>query len=146
MAGLFLSSYKLHEFLPVHTSPGQKEKFMLAVREHHHHKTKILELSGRLDAHSKLGLETRILGATAMECHHVILNFANVTWMDLGGLGQLFVWYHNIHPQQIRLSIVNPQPMVQHVLDAAHLSDFIPIYHSEKEAMGAHSDRTKASG
>ena len=119
---------------------------MLAVQEHQHHTTKILELSGRLDAHTKLGLETRVLGATALECHHVILNFANVTWVDLGGLGQLFVWYHNIKPHQIRLSIVSPQPMVQHVLDAAHLSDIIPIFPSEKEAMGAYPHRIPSSG
>ncbi len=112
---------------------------MLAVREHYHHNTKILDLSGRFDVHSKLGLEVAILGAKEMGCQHIVLNFSDITWIDSIGLGQLFLWYHNMRLNHVHLSIVNPQPTVKILLEAAHLSEIVPIYHSEKEAVEAHT-------
>jgi len=112
---------------------------MLAVREHCHHHTKILDLSGRFDANSKLGLEVAILGAKEMGCQHIVLNFSDITWIDSMGLGQLFLWYHNMRLNHVHLSIVSPQPTVKDLLESAHLSDIVPIYQSEKEALEAHT-------
>lgn len=112
---------------------------MLAVREHYHHNTKILDLSGRFDVQSKLGLEVAILGAKEMGCQHIVLNFSDITWIDSMGLGQLFLWYHNMRLNHVHLSIVSPQPTVKVLLEAAHLSEIVPIYHSEKEAVEAHT-------
>jgi len=112
---------------------------MLAVREHCQHNTKILELSGSFDANSLLGLEAVILGAKEMGCHHIILNFAEITWIDSAGLGQLFLWYHNMKPSHIQLSIVSPQMIVKNLLESAHIPGIIPIYQSEEEAEGTNS-------
>jgi anti-anti-sigma factor len=112
---------------------------MLAVREHCYHNTKVLDLSGRFDAQSKLGLEVAILGAQEMGCHHIVLNFSDITWIDSAGLGQLFLWYHNMKIHQMHLSIVSPQSAVKNLLESAHLSDIVPIYQSEREAMEAHT-------
>lgn len=112
---------------------------MLAVREHCQHNTKVLDLSGRFDANSKLGIEVAILGAKEMGCQHIVLNFSDITWIDSMGLGQLFLWYHNMRLNHMQLSIVSPQPTVKNLLEAAHLSDIVPIYQSEKEAMQAHT-------
>ena len=112
---------------------------MLAIREHYHHTTKIFDLSGRFDVNSKLGLEVAILGAKEMGCHHIILNFSDITWIDSKGLGQLFLWYHNMRLHHIHLSIVSPQSTVKHLLESAHLSEIVPIYQSEQEAAEAHS-------
>jgi anti-anti-sigma factor len=110
---------------------------MLAVREHCQHNTKILDLSGSFDASSKLGLEVAILGAKEMGCQHIILNFSEITWIDSMGLGQLFLWYHKMRPNHVHLSIVSPQPTVKDLLDSTHLSEIVPIYQSEKEAVEA---------
>jgi len=110
---------------------------MLAVREHCHLNTKILDLSGRFDANSKLGLEVAILGAKEMGCQHIVLNFSDITWIDSTGLGQLFLWYHNMRLNHVHLSIVSPQPTVKDLLESAHLSEIVPIYQSEKEAVEA---------
>jgi anti-sigma B factor antagonist len=112
---------------------------MLAVREHIYHHTKILDLSGRFDANSKLGLEVAILGAKEMGCQHIVLNFSDITWIDSMGLGQLFLWYHNMRVNHVHLSIVSPQPTVKDLLESAHLPDIVPIYQSEKEAVEAHA-------
>ncbi len=109
---------------------------MLTVREHVRQDTKVLELSGRFDYDSKLGLEVAILGAQEIGCHHVILNFSNITWIDSMGLGQMFLWYHRMKPDRIRLSIVSPQTHVRELLECANLPQVIPIYQSEEEAVG----------
>jgi len=113
---------------------------MLAIREHCLHNTKILDLSGRFDANSKLGLEIAILGAKEMGCQHIILNFSDITWIDSMGLGQLFLWYHKMRPNHTHLSIVSPQPTVKDLLESTHLAEIVPIYQSEKEAVEAHPD------
>ncbi|HBP88572.1 MAG TPA: STAS domain-containing protein [Nitrospirales bacterium] len=111
---------------------------MLAVREHSQHNTKILDLSGCFDANSKLGLEVAILGAKEMGCQHIILNFSDISWIDSLGLGQLFLWYHKMRPHHVHLSIVSPQPTVKDLLESTHLSEIVPIYQSENEALEAH--------
>lgn len=108
---------------------------MLAFGKYHHPSVRVLNLSGRLDAHFKLGLEALIAEAETNQCRHVILNFSDITWIDLGGLGQVFVWYHNLKANQVRLSIVSPQPMVRQLLESANLPEIIPIYQSVPEAM-----------
>jgi len=109
---------------------------MLTVREHVRQDTKVLELSGRFDYDSKLGLEVAILGAREIGCHHIILNFSNMTWIDSMGLGQMFLWYHRMKPDRIRLSIVSPQAHVRELFECANLSQVIPVYQSEEEAIG----------
>ncbi len=108
---------------------------MLTVKEHFQRNTKVLELSGRFDCHSKLGLEVAILGAQEIGCEHVILNFSNITWIDSVGLGQLFLWYHRMCPSPIRLSIVSPQAPVRELLEYANLPQVVPIFQSEEEAL-----------
>lgn len=115
----------------------REEEPMLAVREHCQQNTKILDLSGSFDASSKLGLEVAILGAKEMGCQHIILNFSEITWIDSMGLGQLFLWYHKMRPNHVHLSIVSPQPTVKDLLESTHLSEIVPIYQSEKEAVEA---------
>lgn len=115
---------------------------MLTVKEHFQRNTKVLELSGRFDYHSKLGLEAAILGAQEIGCEQVILNFSNITWIDSVGLGQLFLWYHRMRPNRIRLSIVSPQAAVRQLLECSNLPDVVPIYHTEEEAILASFSNT----
>jgi anti-anti-sigma factor len=110
---------------------------MLTVREHVLQDTKILELSGRFDYQSKLGIEVAILGAQEIGCRHIVLNFSNITWIDSVGLGQMFLWYHRLKPERIRLSIVSPQATVRELLEFANLPQVVPVYQSEEEAVAA---------
>ncbi len=110
---------------------------MLTVREHRLKNTKVLELSGRFDCQSKLGIEVAILGAQEIGCQHIVLNFSNITWIDSVGLGQMFLWYHRLRPERIRLSIVSPQAHVRELLEFANLPQVISVYQSEEEAVAA---------
>lgn len=119
------------------TNKGRGKRRMLTVKEHSQRNIKVLELSGRFDSHSKLGLEAAILGAQEIGCEHIILNFSNITWIDSVGLGQLFLWYHRMRPNRIRLSIVSPQETVRQLLELANLPEVMPIYQTEDEAIQA---------
>ena len=103
-----------------------------------HPTTRVLILSGHLDALQTLRLEKFIEEAHQGTCRHVILNLSNVATMDLGGVGNLFTWYHALHINQVRLSIVAPSPMVRNTMESLHLTELISIYSSVPEAISHH--------
>lgn len=117
---------------------------MLTVKEHVHQDTKILELSGRFDYQSKVGIEVAILGAQEIGCRHIVLNFSNITWIDSVGLGQMFLWYNRLKPERIHLSIVSPQAAVRELLELANLPQVVPIFQTEEEAVAARKCRSQS--
>jgi anti-sigma B factor antagonist len=108
---------------------------MLQVREQTQHQTKVLTLTGQFNRNTTSGIQARILAAQETGCHHIILDFSGVTEIDSTGLGELFLWYHNMRPHRVQISIVKPQDHVRNHLDWAHLSEIVPIYASEEEAV-----------
>ena len=114
---------------------------MLQVREQIDHHTTVLALTGKFDHQATIGVEALILGAKELGYQHVILDFSGVIAIDSVGLGQLFLWYHKMNPIHIQLSIVSPSPCVRDVLERSHISDIVPIYPSEQEAMKHESPR-----
>jgi anti-anti-sigma factor len=118
---------------------------MLTVKGHVHQDTKILELSGRFDHQSKVGIEVAILGAQEIGCRHIVLNFSNITWIDSVGLGQMFLWYHRLKPERIQLSIVSPQSTVRELLELANLPQVVPIFQTEEEAVSARGRSSHSS-
>lgn len=110
-----------------------------------HPTTRVLALSGHLDSLHTLRLEGIIEEAQQGTCRHVILNLSTVVTMDLGGVGNLFTWYHALHINQVCLSIAAPSPMVRHTLESLHLTELIPIYSSIPEAISHHSTSNSIS-
>jgi anti-anti-sigma factor len=109
---------------------------MLQVREQHHHRTEVLVLTGQFNRKSTTGIQARILGAKEMGFQHIILDFSGITEIDSTGLGELFLWYHNMRPHHVQISIVSPPTPIRNQLDWAHISEIVPIYASEQEAVG----------
>ena len=112
---------------------------MLQIREQHHHQTKVLTLTGQFTRDTKTGIQMLILGAKEMGLPHIILDFSAVNEIDSTDLEELFLWYHNMRPHRVQISVVKPQPYIRYHLDWAHLSEIVPIYASEKEAV-EHTD------
>ena len=109
---------------------------MLQVHEHHHPVTKVIALAGQFSRHTTTGIQARIWAAQRSGCQHIILDFSGVTDIDSTGLGELFLWYHKMKPYQVMISIVKPPPYIRNHLDWSHLSEILPIYESEQEAIG----------
>ena len=103
---------------------------MLTLKEHARKDTKVLELSGQIDSHSKIGLEVAIWGAKERGCTHIILNFSNLTWIE-----QMFLWYQRMKPDGLRLSIVCTQSLVRELLELTSQPEGISFYGSEEEAI-----------
>jgi anti-sigma B factor antagonist len=109
---------------------------MLQVREQHHPHSKVFSLAGQFSRHTTSGIQARILSAKESGCHHIILDFSGVTEIDSTGLGELFLWYHNMRPHHVQISIVKPPNSIRTHLDWSHISEILPIYDTEQDAMG----------
>jgi anti-anti-sigma factor len=111
---------------------------MLTVWKQIDHRTTVLALTGPLDQQATLGLETFILGAKDLRCHHIILDLSDITWIGSLALDQLFLWHHQMKSQNLHFSIVNPSPSLRETLGLAHISDLVPIFASQEEAIKHH--------
>lgn len=107
---------------------------MLQVRDHHP-QTKVIALAGQFSRHATNGIQAQIWAAQKLGCDHIILDFSSVTEIDSTGLGELFLWYHNMRPLQVQISIVKPPTYIRNHLDWSRLSEIVPIYESEQEAI-----------
>jgi anti-sigma B factor antagonist len=111
---------------------------MIQVHEQIDHHTTVLTLTGRFDQHATVGIKALILGAKEQGCQHVILDFSGISGIDSVGLGELFLWHHQMKRQNLHISIVNPSSHIQEALDRAHISDLVPIFTSQEEAIKHH--------
>ena len=109
---------------------------MLQIQARHHSHSKIITLAGSFSRHTTIGIQARIWTAQEAGCRHIILDFSGVTEIDSTGLGELFLWYHNLQPLHVLISIIKAPADIRNQLDWSHLSEIIPIYESEQEAIG----------
>ncbi len=109
---------------------------MIQAQAHYHFHSKIIELAGPFSRDTTTGIQARIWAAQESGYHHIILDFSGVTEIDSTGLGELFLWYHNMRPLHVAISIIKPPTAIRNHLDWAHLSEIVPIYESEQEAVG----------
>ncbi len=108
---------------------------MLQVREKHHLQSKVIALTGQFRRNTTTGIQALILAAKESGCQHIILDFSGVTEIDSTGLGELFLWYHNLRPHHVQISIIKPPTYIRNHLDWSHLSEIVPIFESEQEAL-----------
>lgn len=65
----------------------------------------------------------------------IVLNLAEVSYIDSSGIANMFRAYTSAERQGCVLKILNPTKVVRGMLDATHLSSFIPIMEDEWEAI-----------
>jgi anti-anti-sigma factor len=108
---------------------------MLQIREQKHHQIKVLTLTDKFNRDTKTGIQMLILGAQEMGFPHIILDFSGVNEIDSTSLSELFLWYHNMKPQRVQVSVVKPRQYFRYHLDWADLSEIVSIYASKDEAV-----------
>jgi len=111
---------------------------MLHVCKQIDHHTTVLAITGPLNQQATLGLKTLILGAKELGSQHIILDLSDITWIGSFALGQLLLWHHQMKSQNLHFSIVNPSPSLRETLGLAHISDLVPIFASQEEAIKHH--------
>ena len=100
----------------------------------------IITLGACLDAQAEHRLEAAVCQAQEAQGQHILLDLQALTKIDSRGLGKLFLTYHHLNRQNIRLSMVNPSPMVREMLEFVNFQKLVPIYDSLKEIDGHEQD------
>ena len=96
----------------------------------------IITLGACLDAQAENLLESAVLQAEEAQGRHILLDLQALTTIDSRGLGKLFLTYHHLNRQGIRLSMVNPRPMVREMLEFVNFPKLVQIYDSMGEIVG----------
>ena len=97
----------------------------------------VLAITGRLDQQAILDLET-LIRPKDLKYHHLIFDLSDTTWIDSLALDQLLLWQHQMKSQNLHFSMVNPSPSLRESLNQAHISDIVPIFASEEDAIKHH--------
>jgi anti-sigma B factor antagonist len=100
----------------------------------------IVRADGEIDAHTVHAFHETVTQAATL-APHVIIDLAQVTFVDSSGLGGLIVARTSARQHGGSLSLVSPPPMVRRLLGATRLHDVFAIYDSLPEAVNASTRR-----
>ena len=90
-------------------------------------KTRILLLSGRFDKAARVPVETALAAGEGRPCTQVILDFSKVSSIDSAGIGKMLLLYHSLRKKGVALTVKNPKPSVEALLQLVNFSTVIPI-------------------
>ncbi len=99
----------------------------------HHANMHLITLGSCLDAQAEHILESAIYKAEEEHGRHILLDLHALTTIDSRGLGKLFLTYHHLNRQKIKMSLVNPRPMVREMLEFVNFTKLVRIYNSMDE-------------
>ncbi len=95
--------------------------------------TRILLLSGRFDKTARVPMETALAAGESRRCTHVILDFSKVSSIDSAGIGKLLLLYYSLRKKGAALTVMNPRPAVEELLNLVNLATLFPIVQSQRE-------------
>ena len=97
----------------------------------------ILDLNGDLTYAHRDVFKAAVETLCQKGCRHVILNMADVRFVDSSGLGLLALISQNFKLNQGKVSMLRPQSYVREILGLANIPKLIPIFDSEQDAVNA---------
>ena len=100
---------------------------MLHITEHIKDDRIFLILKGRLDFQACKTFRTAIEQAKRSTPRHIILNFADVPFVNSAGLGLVMLAFKDLEEAQIRLSLEVTEGYVQEVFSVTNIGQKIPI-------------------
>ena len=95
------------------------------------------KLSGRFDQNARQKFKKRIDVAVENGYRFVILNMTEVSFVDSAALGWLVLSQRRFQRIGGKLTIVSCQGFVRDILDLTEISEWIPVYSHEEEAIAA---------
>jgi anti-anti-sigma factor len=98
----------------------------------------VLDMTGDLTYANREQFKTAVEMIRQKGCRHLILNMAEVRFVDSSGLGLLALVSQNFKLTQGRLSILKPQSYVREIMSLANLPKLIPVYDNEQDALAGH--------
>jgi anti-sigma B factor antagonist len=96
----------------------------------------VLAVAGDIDIHTAPQVRDRLAGLASDGCTSVIVDLAEVTFLDSSALGALVAAHRDLAAVGGSLRLAAPQPHVRKVFRITRLSDVIPLYDSVEAACG----------
>ena len=97
----------------------------------------VLELAGDLTYANREQFKTAVEAIRQKGCRHLILNMAEVRFVDSSGLGLLALVSQNFKLSQGKVSMLKPQSYVREIMRLANIEKLIPVYDNEQDALAA---------
>ena len=97
----------------------------------------VLELTGDLTYANREQFKTAVEAIRQKGCRHLILNMAEVRFVDSSGLGLLALVSQNFKLSQGKVSMLKPQSYVREIMSLANIQKLIPVYDNEQDALTA---------
>jgi anti-anti-sigma factor len=98
----------------------------------------ILELVGDLTYGNREAFKGAVDLLRQKGCRHLILDLAGVRFVDSSGLGLLALVAQHFKLAQGRVSLMRPQSYVREILSLANITQLMPIYDTEQDALAGH--------
>ena len=89
-------------------------------------------LSGRFDFHTRKLFPVALKKAQATNPKEIVLNFADVLFIDSAGLGLLMLAKKDLQDPTCQLTLAIPQGYVMEVMNLASMAKQIPIIETEQ--------------
>jgi anti-anti-sigma factor len=97
----------------------------------------VLDLTGDLTYANREQFKTAVEAIRQKGCRHLILNMAEVRFVDSSGLGLLALVSQNFKLSQGKVSMLKPQSYVREIMSLANIQKLIPVYDNEQDALAA---------
>ena len=98
----------------------------------------ILDMTGDLTYASREQFKSAVESVRQKGCRHLILNMAEVRFVDSSGLGLLALVSQNFKMAQGRVSMLKPQSYVREIMTLANIPKLIPVYDNEQDALASY--------
>lgn len=100
----------------------------------------VVHVGGEIDAQTVPAFDEAMTQAASL-APRVVIDLAQVTFVDSSGLGALIVARKSRRERGGAMSLVSPPPAVRRLLGSTHLNDVFVIYDSLAEAINARTTR-----
>lgn len=97
----------------------------------------VKHLTGRFDQKARQEFKDRVDLAVDQGYRFIILNLTEVTFIDSAALGWLVLTQRRFQRLGGKLSIIACQGFVRDILDLTEISEWIPVFAKEDEALSA---------
>lgn len=95
------------------------------------------ELSGRLDTANVNGVESEFSTGVIPLAQHTIVDLSNVSFIASLGIRMLLTVARGLGGKGAKLVMFGATPPVMEIIETTALSDIIPVFGSEADAMAA---------
>ncbi|TCS93465.1 anti-sigma F factor antagonist [Hazenella coriacea] len=109
----------------------------LTLQVHRRHHILIVRLSGELDHHTAEQVRNTIESELDSGMTHLVLNLANLEFMDSSGLGVILGRYKRVSQLGGKMALCSIRPSIFRLMEMSGLFKILPIFEDEDSAVTA---------